>query len=497
MVTDRQVRLLMELDAKGERPETSAAKAGMDEKTARKYRRVGKLPSQVRVPHLWRTREDPFTEVWEEARGNLELLPGVEAKTLFEHLRREYPGRFSDGQLRTFQRRVKEWHALEGPAQEVFFPQVHHPGDLSESDFTCMNSLGVTINHQHFRHLIYHFVLTYSNWETGTICFSESFESLGQGLQGALWKLGGVPKRHRSDRLSAAVHNACQREEFTVRYQALLKHYRTDGEKIRAGEAHENGDVEQRHYRLKRALDQALLLRGSRDFQSREDYAAFLERFFDELNAGRRVRLEEELAVLGRLPERRFDDHRWIRARVGLASTVRVANNSYSVSSRLRGEIVDVKIGAEELEVWYGRRRVERIPRLRGQDGHRIDYRHIIDWLVRKPGAFENYRYKEDLFPTTRFRMAYDSLRRVNPLQANREYVGLLYLAAKESETAVNEALRRLMEEETPVGLEAVRRIVQSGEKLVPYREVHVQTVDLSHYDDLLGAKEAGDGLQG
>lgn len=497
MVTDRQVRLLMELDGKGERPETSAAKAGMDAKTARKYRRLGKLPSQVGAPHLWRTREDPFTEVWEEAQGILTILPGVEAKTLFEHLRRECPGRFSDGQLRTFQRRVKEWRALEGPAQEIFFPQVHHPGDLSESDFTSMNSLGVTINRQQFPHLVYHFVLTYSNWEAGTVCFSESFESLSLGLQDALWKLGGVPKRHRSDRLSAAVHNACKREEFTVRYQGLLKHYRIEGEKIRAGEAHENGDVEQRHYRLKRALDQALLLRGSRDFDRREEYAAFLERFFDDLNAGRRVRLEEELAVLGRLPERRFDDHRWVRARVGLASTVRVANNSYSVSSRLRGETVDVKIGAEELEIWYGRKRVERIPRLRGQDGHRIDYRHIIDWLVRKPGAFENYRWKEDLFPTTRFRMAYDSLRHANPLQANREYVGLLYLAAKESEAAVNEALRRLLDEEAAIALESVRRIVQSGQKLTPHREVHVESVDLAHYDELLETGEAADGLQG
>ena len=497
MVTDRQVRLLMELDGKGEAKETSAAKAGMDEKTARKYRRLGRLPSQVKAPHLWRTREDPFTDIWDKAREILALLPGLEAKTLFEYLQREQPGRFADGQLRTFQRRVKQWRALEGPMKEVFFPQIHYPGDLSESDFTYMNSLGVTIRRQPFPHLLYHFVLTYSNWETGTVCFSESFESLGQGLQDALWKLGGVPRRHRSDRLSAAVHNACKREEFTVRYQALLKHYRLDGEKIRAGEAHENGDVEQRHFRLKRALDQELLLRGSRDFDSREEYAAFLERFFADLNAGRKKRLGEELAVLGRLPERRFDDHRWIRARVGLASTIRVVDNSYSVSSRLRGETVDVKIGAEELEVWYGRKRVEKIPRLRGKDGHRIDYRHIIDWLVRKPRAFENYRWKEDLFPTTRFRMAYDSLRRDNALQANREYVGLLYLAAKESEAAVNEALRRLLEQEAPISLEAVRRIVLSGEKLEPAREIHVQAVDLAHYDQLLGAAEVSDGLQG
>lgn len=496
MVTDRQVKRLLRLLSSGKSLAQSADKAGMDEKTARKYRRLGRLPSEIAPQRSWRTRKDPFADVWPEVHAALEEAPGLEAKTLFVSLQGKYPGKFDDSQLRSFQRGVKRWRAMAGPAKEVFFSQVHPPGRLCASDFTHMKSLAVTIGGQPFDHLVYHFVLTYSNWETGTICFSESFESLSQGLQDALWKLGGVPKRHRSDRLSAAVHNACKREEFTVRYQALLKHYRVDGEKIRAGEAHENGDVEQRHYRLKRALDQALLLRGSRDFGSREEYAAFLERFFDELNAGRKVRLEEELVVLGRLPERRFDDHRWVRARVGLASTVRVANNSYSVSSRLRGETVDVKIGAEELEVWYGRKRVERIPRLRGQDGHRIDYRHIIDWLVRKPGAFENYRWKEDLFPTTRFRMAYDSLRHANPLQANREYVGLLYLAAKESEAAVNEALRRLLDEESPIALEAVRRIVQSGQKLTPHREVHVESVDLAHYDELLGVREEADGLQ-
>jgi len=148
----------------------------------------------------------------------LDLNPGLEAKSLFEHFQQEYPGLFSDGQLRTFQRKVKCWGVLEGPGKEVFFPQEHYPVDVSKSDFTCMNSLGVTIQGARFDHLIYHFVLTYSNWEAGTICFSETFESLSEGLQNALWELGGVPGRHRADRLSAAVHKECNPEEFTARY---------------------------------------------------------------------------------------------------------------------------------------------------------------------------------------------------------------------------------------------------------------------------------------
>jgi hypothetical protein len=199
MVTDRQVRILMKLINKEETLAAAAAKAGMDEKTARKWRDCGMLPSEGKEERTWRTRRNPFEEVWEETREKLALNPGLEAKTLFEDLQRRYPGRFSDGQLRSFQRMVKAWRALEGPSREVFFPQVHNPGELCESDFTHMESLEVRIGGQVFEHMIYHFVLTYSNWETGSICFSESFESLSEGLQSALWELGGVPKAHRTD----------------------------------------------------------------------------------------------------------------------------------------------------------------------------------------------------------------------------------------------------------------------------------------------------------
>lgn len=182
MVTDQQVRRLRKLMQTEKTLVAAAAKAGMDEKTARKYRDLGKLPSEVKVEQAWRTRADSFAEVWEEVKAKLGINPGLEAKTLFEDLQRRYPGRFADGQLRTLQRRVKAWRAVEGPAREVFFAQVHRPGELCQSDFTHMSDLGVTFQRQPFKHLIYHFVLPYSNWEAGTICFSESFESLSDGL---------------------------------------------------------------------------------------------------------------------------------------------------------------------------------------------------------------------------------------------------------------------------------------------------------------------------
>lgn len=490
MVTDRQVRMLMKLIETEKTLATAAAKAGMDEKTARKYRRLGKLPSEVKVEYSWRTREDPFAEVWQEVKEKLEINPGLEAKTLFEDLQRRYPGRFADGQLRTLQRRVKAWRALEGPPKEVFFPQVHKAGQLCQSDFTHMKSVGVTIQRQPFDHLIYHFVLTYSNWETGTICFSESFESLSEGLQNALWELGGVPRKHRTDRLTAAVQKPDRPEEFTRRYSALLKHYGLEGDKTQAASPNEIGDVEQRHYRFKKALDQALMLRGSRDFTSRDEYAAFMRKLFSQLNSGRRDRLAEELKVFRRLPERRLESCKRLRLRVGPSSTIRVNHNVYSVHSRLNGEMVEVRLYVEHLELWYAQRCVEKIPRLRGEGKHRIQYRHIIDWLVRKPGAFENYRYRSELFPTHRFRMAYDYLKRSQPARASKQYLKILHLAARESEIAVDDALRTLIDQEQPIAFEAIEAMVHSEELIPPPTELNIPEVDLTAYDALLALRE-------
>ncbi|MFQ6093837.1 MAG: DDE-type integrase/transposase/recombinase, partial [bacterium] len=382
------------------------------------------------------------------------------------------------------------WRATEGPAKEVFFPQIHRPGELCQSDFTYMKALGVRIGGLPFDHLIYHFVLTYSNWETGMVCFSESFESLSEGLQNALWELGGVPQRHRSDRLTAAVQKPDNPEEFTSRYRGLLDHYGLKGEKTQPNSPHENGDVEQRHYRFKKALDQSLMLRGSRDFSSREEYGVFLDALFAQLNAGRKDRLSEELRVLRRLPPRRLNSFKKLHLRVGPSSTVRVNKNVYSVDSRLIAEKIVIRLYMEHLEVWYAQQCVDTLPRLRGEGKHRIQYRHIIDWLVRKPGAFENYRYREDLFPTHRFRMAYDWLKIRHPSRAAKAYLGILKLAARQNEAAVDYALKTLLDEEQPITIAAVEAIIVSVEQIPAPTHITIAEVDLGAYDALLSIRE-------
>jgi len=490
MVSDQQVRRLMTFINKEKSLAIAAAKAGMDEKTARKYRKLGKLSSQLKKEHTWRTREDVFEEIWPEVCQYLEINPGLEAKTLFEFLQRNNPGIFQDGQLRTLQRRVKVWRAIEGPPKEVFFPQEHRPGKLCQSDFTHLTKLGITLGRQTFPHLIYHFCLTYSNWETGTICFSESYQALSEGLQDALWELGGVPQMHRTDRLSAAVHQDLNPEEFTNRYRGLLGHYGMKPASIQANKPCENGDIEQRHYRFKKALDQALMLRGSRNFQSKEKYEKFLGRLFSQLNAGRQKRLQEEITHLKPLPRYRLDGCQKKVVRVGPASTIRILHNTYSVNSRLIGERVQVRVYVEYLQVWYGQKHVDTLPRLRGKGGYQINYRHIIDWLVRKPGAFEEYRYREDLYPSTTFRIAYDLLKRKGPNTANKKYLQILHLAAEETEVGVEQALELLLNEGRSINVDVVKELLETENRIEAIPEIQIPEIDLEAYDRFLQVQE-------
>ena len=461
-------------------------KADMDPKTARRYLDAGSLPSEMKTERDWRTRSDPFAEVWGEITERLKQAPELEAKTVFAALQRKYPERFEDGQLRTLQRRFKLWRATEGPGKEAYFAQIHEPGRLSASDFTRMGELEITIAGQSYAHMVYHFVLTYSNWETGTVCFSESFESLSEGLQNALWELGGVPARHRTDSLSSAVNNMSNQDEFTKRYEALLKHYRLGGEHIQPGKANENGDVEQSHHRFKRNLDQALLLRGHRDFPSEAAYQRYLREFFEQANRGRRKRLAEEMKLLHELPPRRLEAMKREKVRVDSGSMVSVDRNTYSVHSRLIGEWVEARLYVDRVEIWYGQKQVEQMPRLRGRGKHRVDYRHIIDWLVRKPGAFERYRYREDLFPTSRFRMAYDALQESSGGHATKEYLRILDLAAKEGEAKVDEALGQVQDVMLFVSREMLEQILAGPQSAPPVTRVRVDPVQLNCFDELL-----------
>ena len=492
MVTDQQVRRLFTVQNKYEHQYQAADVAGISGKTAHKYLKNGKLPSQCKVEHTWPTRQDPFADDWVFVVQMLEDTQAtLEAKTLFEYLQRAYPGRYHNGQLRTLQRRVKVWKALCGPSKEVFFSQHYEPGQWACSDFTSMNKLNITITRQPFEHLFYHFVLCYSNWQAGRICFSESFESLSLGIQDALWKLGGVPFLHRTDNLTSAVHKVGHPDIFTDKYRGLASHYDFESSKTNPASPHENGDVEKSNDLFKKAVDQSLIIRGSRDFDSVEDYEKFLQKIIDRMNQNCHKRFAQELEVLKELPNLRYDDYETKSCKVGRGGTIRLLHNTYSVHSRLVGETVKVRVYADTLEIWYAQRHIETLPRLRGENGHCINYRHHIDRLVRKPGAFENYCYKDDLFPTSQFRIAYDILRDTCSIrQASKEYLKILELAAKEDESLVNEALRLLINLEETMSFEKVKEFIDSKQKAPEPTDVYIEPVDINYYDMLFETPE-------
>ena len=488
MKRDREVLCMLRERAKGRTQAQAAARAGMSVRTARTYERRGRLPSQVKQSRTYRTRPNPFADAWPWIVAQLERDPALQATTLFALLQERQPGQFQAGQLRTLQAHVANWRAQYGPNREVFFAQVHEPGIAAQSDFTHMTELAVTLGGVPFPHLVFHLVFVYSNVEAVRVCFSETFEALAEGFESCLWQLGGVPRQHRTDHLSAAIRplGTHERAAATERYAALLRHYGVEATANNAGEAHENGDVEQAHFRFKQAVDQALRVRGSRDFASRDAYERFLQSLVQRRNLTRQVRWAQEREVLRPLPSAPLGLCRELRVPVSRFSTIQVLRNTYSVPSRLIGSTLLVRVRSEALEVYRGTAHLLSMPRLLGHGQHRIDYRHVIWSLVRKPGAFAHYQYRDDLFPSLVFRRAYDALLDHVPERADQHYVRLLHLAASTSESEVETALGLLLDQHAPPIFDVVRDLVRpSVGQRVP--ELGPAVLDLSVYDRLLG----------
>jgi len=488
MVTDAQVRLMRQKMEEKKTQAAAAAAAGIGERTARRWK-SGPLPSSTKKLRQWRTRPDPLAGVWEsdvvplleaDARGELEAV------TVLELLIERHPDQIRPGHLRTLQRRIRDWRALHGPEREVFFEQRHEPGREGAFDFTDATALEVTIAGQAFAHLIFTFVLSYSGWTWVGLAFSETFEALAACLQGALWALRGAPEVARSDNLSAATHELPESKgrDLTKRYRALLDHYGMKSTRIEPGEAHQNL-AEKSNDLIKRALAQALIIRGSRDFTSRVEYEAFVREVVDRArNRGIEEKLAEELVRLRPLPSAAVPSYTVYRPRVRRWSTIVAGKRIYSVPSRLIGHEVEARVHAEVIEVLFRGKLVETMPRLRGDKDHRIDYRHVIWSLVRKPGAFARYRFREELFPSLTFRKAYDALRRFGE-RADVEYVRILHLAASTSEATVEHTLAQMLSSGERFDYAAVKAIAKPDKPAIP--TLTIGPPDLHQYDRLLG----------
>jgi transposase InsO family protein len=290
----------------------AAAKASFGKSTAYLLEGEGQVP---RAPEVrGRRRPDPLVDIFDaEVVPMLKAAPGLRAIGIFRELERRYPS-LDPGVRRTLERRIRAWRALHGADREVIFRQVHEPGRMGLSDFTEMGDLSaqtVTVAGVLLDHRFYHFRLAYSGFEHAHVILGgESFVALAQGLQNALWALGGVPRQHRSDSLSAAFRNLDEdaREDLTRRYDALCADYGMEPTRNNRGIAHENGSIESPHGHFKFAVKDALLLRGTSDFEDLDAYRAFIDEIVGRSNARIRRHIEAERPTLQPLPPGRSCD---------------------------------------------------------------------------------------------------------------------------------------------------------------------------------------------
>ncbi|MGH6679156.1 MAG: IS21 family transposase [Bradyrhizobium sp.] len=438
-ITDQQVRLYMNLRLTHTR-EAAAARVGLSATTGARIEADPRLPSQTSTPR-GRRRPDPLAAIWDsEIVPLLQTAPALRPVSLMGEMLRRHP-EFPVATRRTLERRVRTWQALHGPEREVIFRQEHPPGQQGLSDFTDANPLGVSIAGLHLAHRLYHFRLAFSGWQHAEVVLGgESFVALAEGLQNALWALGGAPHEHRSDSLSAAFRNLDRdaAEDQTRRYAALCAHYGMTATRNNLGIAHENGAIESSHGHLKQALAQALLLRGSDDFADLPLYRRFVAEVVGRANADRRRALEIERPFLTSLPPRRTTDFEEDLVTVTRNGGFLLRRVFYTVPSRLIGHRLRVRIYDERIECFLGSEPVLNLPRGRAPQGravrvrtvHVVDYRHVIHALRRKPQALLNLVYRDQLFPRAEFRNAWDALIAAEPPRnACRIMVRLLALA--------------------------------------------------------------------
>lgn len=493
--TDAQVRILMRERKKGRTQEQAAAKANLSSrKTVAKYEELGLWPSQLKQPRDYRTRPDDFAQDWPLMAEMLQDAPELEAKALFEWLCAEKPEMYQAHQLRTFQRRVAVWRGLNQP-RIATLEQLHEPGEVMEMDGVWLSELDVTIAGQPFKHMLIHCVLSYSNWEWGRVVQSESLGAVRLGLQSSLLQLGYVPRIVQTDNSSAATRRLGVQEEsqdgrsrtYTVDYLHLLDHYGLEPQSIHVGNPNENGDVEAGNGALRRAVKQELLLRGSRDFDTIEHYESFLWAIMEKRNRQRQERLAAEVAVMKPLKATPLATSVKEKVRVSSGSLIQVLGKSYSVPTSLMGRAVSVYVHEWSLDVYYAGQLVDTLPRLIGQKTHQVNYRHLIDTLMRKPGGFRRYRFRDDLFPRLIFRQAWEQLNQWHPpRRADLIYLRVLHLAARTLESDVAAALAVLVQQGQPWNEQDVAHGAAPEPVSVP--AVERGPIELSQYDRLLSS---------
>ncbi len=492
-IKPRQVERYMKARIQGHSQENAATKAGISIRSGRSIEQGKRIDPTTKERH-WRNRPDPLAAVWEsELKPMLENHPGLQAITLLEYLQAKYPDDYSDSVWRTLQRRIKTWRALQGPEKEVMFRQTHEPGRQGLSDFTTLKRACVTIAGKPFDHLLYHFRLAYSHWSSmKVIQGGESYTALTEGLQEALQKLGGAPKEHRTDSLSAAFKNLSRedQEDITVRYDAFCRHYGMTATRNNRGKGHENGSLESPHGHLKRRIEQALLLRGSSDFASIEAYQDFINEVVAKANRRNAKMIHIEQEALLALPQKSATDYSELRAVVSSSSTIEVRRVTYTVPSRLQGEVLTIRLYDDRLVCYLGYQHVITLQRIHASKGSKrgrqVDYRHIIHSLARKPQAFRYSRLRDDLLPGENYRFIWAAVDKAMPQKESCKFmVGLLHLAAlHDCEKPLAEAVLNALSQDKPLSLASFQKQFCKNPNALP-EDVQITHPSLEHFNEL------------
>jgi hypothetical protein len=478
-------------------PAIAGAKAGFSASTAYRCEKDPRLPSQKMMPRE-RRRADPLAGVWEsEVVPLLKAAPGLRPVGIFGELLRRHPG-LSPGMRRTLERRIRAWRAVNGADLEVIFRQEHPPGRMGLSDFTEVADLGVSIAGEILDQRLYHFRLPFSGFEHAHVVLGgESFVALAEGLQNALWALGGVPEQHRSDSLSAAFRNldADARKDLTTRYEAFCGHYGMMPTRNNPGVSHENGSIESSHGHLKRALADALLLRASRDFDDLGEWRAFVDEIVGRGNARNAKRIDQERLALKDLPRHKTADYEEINVDVTSSSAFILRKVFYTVPSRLIGHRLRVRLYDDRLDCFQGATHIATLRRGRalanGKHGHVVDYRHVIHSLRRKPMALLNLVYRDQLFPRRAYAQTFEALLiGLGERPACRAMVGLLGLAHERAcEAELAAALQADLDDGALPDLKAMIERFRSKDAALPI--VVVTLPALAIYDEIVATMGA------
>lgn len=492
-LNNKQVERYMSYRKQGQTQANAALKSGLSIRSGRRIEKGEHRPSSG-TPRHWRTRQDPFAQVWSEMiEPLLRSRPTVMPVTVLEQLQEQHPGQFPDSLFRTLQRRIKGWKLKFGDAPEVMFRQEHLPGAQGLSDFTELKGVQITINHEPLSHRLYHFRLAWSRWSWMRVVLGgESFSALAEGIQEALFQLGGAPLEHRTDSLSAAWKNLSSddKRDLTARYDALCAHYGMTPSRNNTGRGHENGSVESAHGHLKRRIRQALLLRGSNDFATLAAYREFITQQVLRHNQRNQDTIKRETSHLQPLPQRRCVDYQELFARVSSSSTISVQLVMYSVPPRLIGQMLKIRLWDDRLTGYVGSDEVLSRLRVRPPKGKRrafsIDFRDVSDALMKKPQAFYHATLRDHILPGEEWRVLWKALcLRLTPKAACQLMVHALKLAAeREDISSVARGLRRVLREPGEPALQPLLRYLGMKSGTLP-NSVAIQH-ELSSYDQLL-----------